>query len=129
MLIIKECGAGFNNQVVLGELIDVLEKLKTKHTEVTFVQGFCSPHSYRGDYYDLGLEPKDNVNLEDMLECLYGVLDTELHGYKGGEFLMYRGVSCYIAYRGCTGQQLIGLIECDDSTQELGKYKLLTQNY
>ena len=34
MLIIKECGAGFNNQVVLGELIDVLEKLKTKHTEV-----------------------------------------------------------------------------------------------
>ena len=127
MLIIKENDTDF--KVVLGELIDGLEELKTKYTDVTFVQGFCSPHSYRGDYYDLGLEPKDNVNLEDMLECLYVVLDTELRGYKGGEFLMHRGVNCYIAYYGCTGQQLIGLIECDDSTQELGKYKLLTQNY
>jgi hypothetical protein len=39
----------------LGELIKILQKLPQ---DTVFESGFTNPHSYRGSYYELAVEPK-----------------------------------------------------------------------
>lgn len=58
---------------------------------VKFDVGGCPnfPHSFRGYYDDLALEPFEGITLvKKLLELLKKSLNKEFTGYKGGEFLM-----------------------------------------
>lgn len=89
---------------MLGELIKALE---TCPDGAVFKEGFHDPHSYRGDYYQLGVEPKSNCTKEELLETLYEALDSTQYGWKGGEFDMHSGVDVYLAYEGCTSNKIL----------------------
>ena len=88
----------------LGGLIKALESCPEG---TVFKEGFSNPHSYRGDYYELAVEPDYDVTREGMLACLRSVLNTELTGYKGGEFLMDEDVDVYLASYSCTSRTLV----------------------
>tara|TARA_R110002012_G_scaffold185098_1_gene351687 strand:- start:1294 stop:1629 length:336 start_codon:yes stop_codon:yes gene_type:complete len=88
----------------LGRLIKALESCPEG---AVFKEGFSNPHSYRGDYYELAVEPTFDVTREEMLACLQSVLNTELEGYKGGEFIMHEDVDVYLAYHSYTSQTLV----------------------
>ena len=90
-----------------GELIKILQKLPQ---DTVFESGFTNPHSYRGSYYELAVEPKDFAKVSDMLKELQDVLNETLEGYKGGGFIMHEKVDVYMAFYGCTGQQTDSLI-------------------
>lgn len=66
------------------------------------------PHSYRGYYADLALEPAARpIRVWELINQLSDVIDTELTGYKGGEFLMEADTPVWIAAYGNTGLALI----------------------
>jgi len=90
-------------QITLGELIQALY-LIDENAEIDL----ASPHSYRGYYNELALEPRWSKAwiLREELET---IIDTELTGWKGGEFLMESSTPVWVAYEGSTGQQLIDI--------------------
>ena len=49
----------------LGELIKILQKLPQ---DTVFESGFTNPHSYRGSYYELAVEPKESKILVKALD-------------------------------------------------------------
>lgn len=91
----------------LGELVKVLQKLPQ---ETVFESGFTNPHSYRGSYYELAVEPAANIKVSDMLSELQDVLNETLEGYKGGDFVMHENIDVYVAFYGCTGRLTDSLI-------------------
>ena len=92
-----------NYHVTLGELI---EKLRQADPEALI--GLHNPHSYRGYYTDLALEPtKAPIKVWQLLNQLTDVLDTELTGYKGGEFLMTYDTPLWVAHYGDTGPAMV----------------------
>lgn len=89
--------------VTLGELI---EKLRQADPEALI--GLDSPHSYRGYYADLALEPTEvPIKVWELLNQLSDVIDTELTGYKGGKFLMEHDTPMWVATYGNTGQAMV----------------------
>lgn len=89
--------------VTVGELIDQL-KLADPESLIPLT----NPHSYRGYYEDLALEPTDfPIKVSLLIEQLEAVLDTELTGYKGGEFLMTEDTPVWVSNYGTTGEALI----------------------
>ena len=87
----------------LGDLIKVLEENPDCLIEIG------GPHSYRGYYCDLSFERGEPIKASELLEELKSnVLNKELEGYKGGEFLMSEDVPCWVAYYGSCGEALIG---------------------
>lgn len=105
---------------MLKGLIDVLENCPN---DAVFERGFTNPHSYRGFYCDLAVEPAEDQKVSDMLDCLYEVLDTTLEGYKGGEYVMSGDVDVYLAMYSTTSTTLV---TGWDMNYE-GKYTLLTE--
>jgi len=97
----------------LGDLMIALVSVPAD-TKVHSIAGFGigGPHSYRGYYEDLALEPQgsDILTAKALLEELYAVLDTEQTGWKGGEYLMTETTQVWIAYEGCTAGHNGGLI-------------------
>lgn len=76
--------------LTLGELIEELESLDSEKI-VVFSEGGSpsNPHSYRGYYSDMGLEwTEDEKTAGEVYGILSQVYETELTGYKGGQFLM-----------------------------------------
>jgi len=91
----------------LGRIIERLEK---ESQDKVIKNGFNNPHSYRGDYYELGVEPKENTSIKELLTCLKEALDSTYTGWKGGDFTMDRYVDVYIAYEGTCGDNLGGML-------------------
>ena len=105
---------------MLGQFIDNLKKVP-KGT--IFTKGFNKPHSYRGSYYELAVQPASNIKVEDMINDLEDVLDTQLEGYKGGEFLMHYNVDVYLSHYGiATGSIITGY-----GITNTGEYILTTE--
>ena len=92
------------SQMTLGQMIDYLKTLDPN----TEIQGFCSPHSYRGYYQDLAFEPIETEKVSVLLELCYDALGEEYEGYKGGEFIMHKNTPIWIASYGCCGKKIIG---------------------
>lgn len=88
---------------------ELIKTLKQFHKEQSFAEGFSNPHSYRGDYYELGVEPTEDVTVEDMILFLEGALGKTYRGYKGGDFTMHHGTDVYLAYEGCCGSIITGV--------------------
>lgn len=86
---------------------DFLSQLRDADPEATIP--LANPHSYRGYYSDLALEPTPGAPIKvwQLINQLSDVIDTELTGYKGGEFLMSADTPLWVAHYGCTGQALI----------------------
>lgn len=91
--------------VTLGELITALGKVD-ENAEINF----GNPHSYRGYYADLALEPLDKpITVCLLIQDLNHVLDKTLEGYKGGDFLMSADTPVWIAHYGCTGKAMLDI--------------------
>lgn len=92
-----------NYHICLGEL---LAHLRQADPEGNIYLG--NPHSYRGYYADLALEPLDQaIKVWELINQLSDVIDTKLTGYKGGEFLMEADTPVWVATYGCTGLALV----------------------
>ena len=89
--------------MTLGELIKFL---KTRDSDEIMSPGVHCPHSYRGYYSELALEPTTSISVGQLLSELESVLNTELTGYKGGEYKMHEYVDVYIAGYGRCGFQI-----------------------
>lgn len=85
----------------LGELIEILESCNLSKT----VEGFGSPHSYRGYYDELAFEPM-TTTIRAMLEAAKSAVDEVYRGYKGGSFEMNNDTDIHLAYEGCTGEPI-----------------------
>ncbi len=101
-------------QMTISKLLERLNELDDE----TLIEGLSDPHSYRGYYSDLALEPgPEKVAVRELKESVSEVLGTELCGYKGCDFLMAKDTPVWVANYGCCGQKLIAIN--DDGTLEL----------
>jgi hypothetical protein len=89
--------------MTLGELIKRLEKADQ---DQVCPWGWHNPHSYRGYYDQLAFEPKENVEVREMLACAKKALGTTYEGWKGGEFKMEEYTDVWIAEQGRCGDQI-----------------------
>ena len=89
----------------LQKLIDALAA-----ADQTYIAplGFGSPHSYRGNYFDIAFEPESNVTVASMLAHAKSALGATFRGYKGGEYTMGEYTDCYIAQYGFGDGDKIG---------------------
>ena len=98
--------------LTLGQLIKRLEKTpegKPIFTQAGLgVEGLCS---YRGYYSDLALNPASGPEWTagQLLKACKEVIETELTGYKGGEFLMTKDTPLWLASRGELGPAIMDL--------------------
>jgi hypothetical protein len=88
------------------DLESLIEILKAEDPEKVVPNGFHKPHSYRGHYSELAVQPAQNVTVRSMLECLEGSIGKTFHGYKGGTYKMAACTSAYLAEFGSCGEQL-----------------------
>jgi hypothetical protein len=92
----------------LEELIALFRRYPPDHP-ATF--GIRNPHSYRGDYADLAVEPVDEPSTAGAwAEVLEEALDAEYQGYKGGHYTMDGHVNVYLANYGDLGEALGGYL-------------------
>jgi len=89
-------------QLKLGDAIDILAGAPGD----TLVNVSNKVDSYRGYYEDLAIEPGESTAAE-LHEALTNVIDTELEGYKGGEYLMTVDTPLWKAYYGSTGDAIV----------------------
>ena len=93
----------------LYELIEILRGLFDKYGDGVIKHGFGQPNSYRGYYYDVAFEPKENVKLSEMLRYAESALGEEFEGWKGGYYKMEEDSDVWIAEWGKTeGATYIG---------------------
>src|SRR5688572_31200490 len=89
--------------MTLDAIIEELEK----HDAGKIVRdGFANPHSYRGYYSEIAVEPADYVTVGSMLECLKKARGTTMCGYKGGDYMMNGYVGVYLARYSECGEQI-----------------------
>lgn len=87
----------------LGELIDSLIKFDQKSIVKTSNGNYIEneAYSYRGYYSDLAIHftpyEENACTVEELYSTLSEILDTELIGYKGGDFLMDKDVPLWIS--------------------------------
>lgn len=116
-----------NYHMSLGDLIDFLNGVKSSDVPVVLDYNtnlsVSGPHSYRGYYSDLAIEPTENVvTVRELHQQLDEILDTEMTGYKGGEFLMDSTVPVWISsYGSASGRALMSATIVGDKVVLLTK--------
>lgn len=92
--------------LTLGKLIKRLEQMPPQQKILTSDgQGIKGLSSYRGYYSDLALHPVGGPvwTAAQLLREAQAVINTELTGYKGGEFLMTKDTPLWLASYGNSG--------------------------
>jgi hypothetical protein len=89
--------------MTLGELIT---RLESEDPARSVMRGFDCAHSYRGFYDQLAFRPQSNVSIGDMLAEARSAVGTVYSGYKGGEFLMSRDTTVWLAQYGNLGEEI-----------------------
>ena len=113
--------------MTLREIIDRLEQEEDKDRIIPI--GFTSPHSYRGYYKDLAVEPAYDVTIRHMVEILKSCVGRIFEGYKGGEFTMENYSDVWIAEYGTTynankiGPLLLEFLLCNETLTEFTRSK------
>lgn len=79
----------------LGELIGTLG---SQDPAKVLAFGFDSPHSYRGNYWNLAFEIATNITVGEMLEAARSALGRTFTGWKGGEFTMTEHADVYLVW-------------------------------
>lgn len=114
--------------ITIGELIEALEQADSKSLPVLTShapdKSVECPHSYRGYYSDLALEPSSTIaNVETVLNFMKDVEDTYETGYKGGDYLMDRDVPVWISNQGdCDSYAVIDVMHNDTNVTLVTKY-------
>jgi hypothetical protein len=90
----------------LGEVIAVLEAEVAAYRDRALPLGYANQHSYRGYDECLAFETAENVTTGQMLAEARTALGTTYGGWKGGEYTMDAYTDCYLAERGCCGEEL-----------------------
>ena len=86
---------------------EVLEKLKEYDILQKLSRSLVNPHSYRGDYSEIGfVEHIESTTVGEMITTISGVIGTTYTGWKGGNFTMSEYSNCYIAEKGSCGREL-----------------------
>ena len=101
----------------LGDFIATLGA--APEAKPVFLEGGGSvnrPHSYRGYYSDLALQPtEDAVTAGALLAECQAVLGKDLAGYKGGDFMMDEETPMWVSHYGTSsGLALLGIIDAGD---------------
>lgn len=91
--------------LTIGSALDILNKYD-KNKIVPLGWGFGSAHSNRGYYSDLGLEPKTNVTIGEMIEELSNSIGKTFTGWKGGEFDMDENTDIHLSNEGSCGTNI-----------------------
>lgn len=92
----------------LGELIGILEAEPNQEKRIT--PGFTHPHSYRGDYFELAVEPTESTTVGALLKELQGAVGKTYEGWKGGDFTMNKYSRVWIAEQGDCSDDMLGPI-------------------
>ena len=87
----------------IQEAMTLLSAHWHRYGDMRLALGFDTPHSYRGVYAWLAVQPSCNVDLHDMLTDLQQGLRCLHTGYKGGEYRMTPETPLYLARYGQTG--------------------------
>lgn len=98
-------------QMTLGRLIEELQGLNPD-IHITFDDGSNPGEfmSYRGYYEQLGVDTQEeSITVGEFLKRANAANGTEMHGYKGGEYLMGRHTLLNRAEYGCTGSQFMAI--------------------
>lgn len=110
----------------LGALIDALKPLNPKLPVTTYCpdtewgdelhgKGIAGPHSYRGYYDRLALEPVSGVtDVADVLRSLREAVGSIYEGWKGGSYHMDSNTHVHVAHRGNTGVLTAQVMPLDD---------------
>ena len=83
--------------MTLGDLIEALKSAGDGPVMVDSGGSAGEPRSYRGHYSDLALSPIEENTVAGLLAEIEPVLNTELTGYKGGGFMMYKDVPLWVS--------------------------------
>ena len=89
--------------MTLGELIQWLE---AQDKNAIVPEGFSSPHSDRGFYYNLAFTPQPESRIGDMLGHAKGAVGKTFMGYKGGDYYMDLGTEVLIGQYGSCGEEI-----------------------
>lgn len=90
----------------LGKLIKFLQD-RDPNTVTKF--GIRNPHSFRGNYSDLALEPtKGESTVGQWLEVLEAQVGTVHEGWKGGDYTMGDMTDVWFSYEGDGGDNKVG---------------------
>lgn len=96
----------------LGTLTDIVLACPAGTLVMTDMgESVSNPHSYRGFYEQLAVEP---TGAENTLSEVFGaeldnVIDTYLEGWKGGDFYMDSDTPVWLSYEGtCSGRAIVG---------------------
>ena len=92
-----------SNHTTLGDLIAFLE---TQDPKMTVMDGFGSPHSDRGSYYDLAFDPLAVATIGDMLDHAKGAVGATFEGWKGGDYTMDLDTLVYTGGYGVCGEPI-----------------------
>lgn len=87
-------------------LKDLIERLKKTRPGKMVRLGFDTPHSWRGNYYELAFVPRQNVLVGTMLKAAESALGATYCGWKGGDYTMHEYSDCYLAEQGECGEEL-----------------------
>lgn len=100
----------------LGQIITHLKSLpQDQATRITL----HSPHSYRGIYEDLAVEPDDSPStVGEMLSVFDEACGNTYQGYKGGDFKMERYTTVWLDYRGAGNGERLGQLLLEFITGE-----------
>lgn len=79
------------------ELGDLIEVLQAEDPAKVCPDGFATPHSWRGDYYELAFDPAQNVTVASMLAHARSAVGATYEGWKGGDYTMDLDSDCYLA--------------------------------
>ena len=110
-----------SNQLSLGGLIELLERVKDKSLEIAYDFEYAYPttaHSWRGAYEELAIDFEfdgERSDAQAFLDYLKErVLDQTFTGWKGGDYTMTKDVPVWVANPGNSGNRgVYGIKETD----------------
>lgn len=77
-------------------LIEIVERLKKEDPNRAVPLGWDEAMSWRGDYYQLAVNPAKSVTVGAMIKVLEDAVGETFEGYKGGEFVMGKYTDVYL---------------------------------
>ena len=93
---------------------ELIEKLEQLPADTQFYDGFSNPHSWRGSYRELAVEPTNMVQVHKMINYLEEASSSVYEGWKGGAFKMNKECEVYLAHEGTCGMAILGIQNTKD---------------
>lgn len=96
-------------QLTISDALKILKEYD-QETIIKFGWGLQSGHANRGYYHELGLEPRYNVSIKEMISELESNIGATHYGWKGGEYTYYEGSSIHLSEEGSCGTPISNIL-------------------